>query len=431
MNLAATELAAVFLGLAVLLLVSKALGELARRLGHAAVIGELGAGILLGPTVFGGIFPELAAKIFPKTGAGGAFFSVLQGIGVLIFLLTAGTETHLSRLRQHARAAIWVSAGGVILPFAIGFTSAHYGHGFFAGSLAGPVAAGKPLVLELFFATALAISALPVIAKVLMDLGLLRSEIGVVTMAAAILDDLAGWLIFACVLGLATLGSELRWSDLAAMIGLTLLFSAAMLVGFRPLIHRMFGWLRTHTPWPSTFVTLSIVCAFIAAAMTEWIGVHGLFGAFIAGVAIADSDHADEAARKPLEEMSLSFFAPLFFAMIGLRVDFIRGFDGPLIAVVLAVACLGKVLGCGIMARIAGLEPAKAWSVGFAMNARGAMEIVLGLAAFQAGLISEKLFVALVVMALVTSLMSAPVIRWLLRREQMREIEHNGAEKRA
>jgi mannitol/fructose-specific phosphotransferase system IIA component (Ntr-type) len=160
--------------------------------------------------------------------------------------------------------------------------------------------------------------------------------------------------------------------------------------------------------------------ALIAAAFTEWIGIHAIFGSFLAGVAMGDSKHLREKTRATIEQFVSFIFAPLFFASIGLKVNFIANFDLPLVVFVLVIATLGKVLGCGLAGRLSGLDRREAWALGFGLNARGAMEIILGLLALKNGVIGERLFVALVVMALATSLMSGPILQRLLRLKKPR-----------
>jgi Kef-type K+ transport system membrane component KefB len=156
----------------------------------------------------------------------------------------------------------------------------------------------------------------------------------------------------------------------------------------------------------------------LASAFTEALGIHALFGAFLAGSALSDSGGVPASEREPLRRCVLGFFAPIFMAGIGLRVDLIASFDPALVAFTLVLACAGKILGCGIAGRLAGLPAREAWAVGFCLNSRGAMEIILGLVALENGLISQELFVALVVMALVTSMMVGPIVSRLVRREE-------------
>ena len=188
-----------------------------------------------------------------------------------------------------------------------------------------------------------------------------------------------------------------------------------MLTAGRWLINRSLPWIQAHSSWPGGILGFSLSLALFCAAFTEWIGIHAIFGAFIAGIALGDSRHLRERTRATIEQFVSFIFAPLFFAGIGLKVNFVKEFDLLLVITVLIIATLGKVIGCGLAGRMSGMARREAWALGFGMNARGAMEIILGLLALKYGLINERLFVALVVMALATSLMSGPILQHVLR----------------
>ncbi|NLX20986.1 MAG: PTS transporter subunit EIIA [Phycisphaerae bacterium] len=397
-----------FLALGTLLLAARVLGELAMRFNQPAVVGEILAGVILGPTVMGAIAPDFTGLLFP---AAGSLPLVLDGFSILaitLFLLVAGIEVDLSVAWRQGRSALIVGILGIACPFALGFAAA-----WAAPQTLGAEAAAPPLIFALFFATALSISALPVIARTLMDLNLYRSDLGMLVVAAAIFNDLVGWIIFAFVLGMIPENTS-QAHPVLLTISLTIAFTAFMLTAGRWLIHRSLPWVQAHTTWPSGVLGLSLGMALLGGALTEWIGVHAIFGALLVGVAIGDSAHLREHTRTIISHFISCFFAPLFFASIGLRVNFVQQFDLFLVLTVLAIACLGKIVGCTLGARYVGISRREAWAVGFGMNARGAMEIIIGLLALQYGLIGERMFVALVVMALVTSLISGPAMQRLL-----------------
>ncbi|MGL5892888.1 MAG: cation:proton antiporter, partial [Bacteroidia bacterium] len=267
----------------------------------------------------------------------------------------------------------------------------------------------KHFLFALFLGTALSISALPVIARILMDMNLFRTNIGMIIIASAMFNDLVGWLIFSFILSVAGQGSS------QAEVGYTILyilsFGAFMLFIGRSLINRALPWIQTKLSWPGGVLAMSLGLCLLSAAFTESIHIHAILGAFIAGIAIGDSVHLREQAREIIHQFVTNFFAPLFFVSIGLKVNFIEHFDGLIVAVVLVLAFIGKVVGAGLGARLGGLSKRNALAVGFGLNARGAMEIILGTLAYEAGLISQAVFVALVIMALITSITSAPLIR--------------------
>ena len=409
-----SETTALFLALGVLLAAARLLGELARRYNQPAVLGEILAGILLGPTVFGALAPEWSAFLFPRAGGGALALDGLMTLAIALFLLVAGMEVDLSTIWRQGKLAINVGVAGVVVPFAVGFGAA-----WFFPRLMGIEPGGDPLLFALFMATALSISALPVIAKTLMDLNLYRSDLGMLVVAAAVFNDLVGWIIFAVILGLLGTGPA-HALTIGQTIGLTLCFALFMLTAARWLINRVLPWIHAHASWPGGVLGFALALTLVAAAFTEWIGIHAIFGAFLAGVALGDSRHLRERTRATIEQFVSFIFAPLFFAGIGLKVNFVAEFDLVLVLTVLVIATLGKVLGCGLAGRFSGLARREALALGFGMNARGAMEIILGLLALKYGLIGERLFVALVVMALVTSLMSGPLLQKVLRLKKPR-----------
>jgi Kef-type K+ transport system membrane component KefB len=182
----------------------------------------------------------------------------------------------------------------------------------------------------------------------------------------------------------------------------------------RAAMHRVLPWVETHLSFAGGVLGVALTATFLGAALAEWIGLHAVFGAFLVGVALGDSSHLREPTRGAISDFVGSLFAPLFFASIGLGVDFAQSFDLTLVLAVLGIACAGKIFGCALGARVAGMPKRQAWAVGFAMNGRGAMEIILGLLARQAGLVDDRMFVALVVMALATSMLAGPMVRALV-----------------
>jgi Kef-type K+ transport system membrane component KefB/mannitol/fructose-specific phosphotransferase system IIA component len=398
-----------FLSLGILLGAAHICGELAQRLRQPAILGELIAGVLLGPTVLGNMLPGVNLFLFPQHGSNAIALETITSVAVVLFLLIAGMEVDLSLVRKQGYVAPKVSITGIVIPFFLGFTVAW----LIPGTM-GRLPEADRLTFALFFATAMSISALPVIAKTLMDMGLYRSDFGMLIVSAAIVNDLIGWIIFAIVLGMmgTTAGQE---NHIMQTIALTLVFTGLMLTLGRWLIHRTLPFLQAYTKWPGGVMGFALTLAMLGAAATEWIGIHAIFGSFLVGVAIGDSSHLRERTRVTIEHFVSFIFAPVFFASIGLKVNFLTDFNIPLILTVLVIACVCKLLGGILGARWGGMSPRDSWAVGFAMNSRGAMEIILGMLALDAKIISQQLFVALVVMAIVTSMMSGPMMRFILK----------------
>jgi Kef-type K+ transport system membrane component KefB len=405
------HLGIMFLSLALLIGVARVLGELARRFHQPAILGELLAGVLLGPTLLGWLAPQVQAFLFPSEGPNAVVLESIGSLAIVLFLLVAGMEVDLSIVWQQGRAALKVGTLGTVIPFAIGLLGA----AIMPGALGRQVDA-DPTNFALFLATAMAISALPVIAKTLMDLDLYRTDLGMVVVSAAIFNDLIGWTIFALILGLMdTHGSTL---GIAMTLGLTLLFAAATLTVGRWAMHRTIPYLQAYTHYPGGILGFAVTLGLLGAALTEFIGIHPIFGAFLVGIALGDSSHLSERTRVLIDEFISFVFAPLFFASIGLRVNFAAHFDATLVTLILTLATLGKLSGAVLGARWGGFPTRDQWAIGFAMNARGAMEIILGTLALEAGIINQRLFVAIVIMAIVTSAMSGPLIRRALMRRQ-------------
>lgn len=425
------EITTLLIGVGLLLGLARVLAEVARRVGQPSVVGEIMAGVLLGPTVLGTVWPEAKDALFPSTGGLPAARSALTTLSVTLFLLVAGMELDLTKILKRRRAAVMISLGGIIVPFASGWVP-----GYLAPAWMGAGEFATPTLFALFFGTAMAISALPVIAKILMDLHLFKTELGATIIASAVIDDLCGWVIFGIILAMmgaqageaasaaAAVSGEARpevWLSVLLVVG----FAAGMLTIGRWLINAVLPWIQAHTAWPGGVLGFALVGCVLCAAFTEWIGVHAIFGAFFFGVALGDSRHLRTSTRATIDQFVSFIFAPLFFASIGLRVNFATNFDLLLVLVVLTIACAGKFLGCATAGRLAGLPKKESLAIAAGMNARGAMEIILGLLAREAGLISDRLFVALVVMALVTSMAAGTMMqRFLGRSKSVRFVDY-------
>ena len=398
-----------FLALAALLASAKLAGELVKNFNQPSVLGEIMAGILLGPTVLGHYKPAVYNLLFPQSGPVALVLDGVTAISVVFFLLTAGIEIDLTSIFRQGKTALLVSLFGMVIPFAFGFGSA-MAFPEFMGADPG----ADRLVFGLFIGTALSISALPVVARVLMDLNLLRTEMGTVVMSSAMFDDLVGWILFGLVLGMMNPGGN-SGHGIRHTIILVLSFAVLMLTVGRWLIHRILPFIQAHTTWPGGVLGFIFSLTLASAAFAEYAGIHAVFGAFITGAAVGESSHLRERTSENIHQIVTNVFAPLFFASIGLHTNFVTNFHLGVSSLILGVACLGKLVGAGWGARLGGMDFRTAAGIGVAMNARGAMEMILGILALQAGLIHEPMFVALVVMALVTSLLSAPTIRLLIQ----------------
>jgi Kef-type K+ transport system membrane component KefB len=393
--------------LGTMLIVGRIFAEMARKLNQPAVIGEILAGILLGPTILGMIHPETFHSLFPTPSGAGTVLTGLVQVAVVMLLFIAGLEVDLQIVMQQGRQAISTSILGLIIPFGLGFVFPYYFPEFF-----GIADSDELLTFALFMGTAMAISALPVIVRILMDLNLFKSRMGLLVVASAMVDDVVGWMIFSVILGMIGKGSDMPIWKTAL---LTLSFAAVMLTIGRGLLNRVLPWVNKTLAWPGGVLSLSLALCFLAAAFTEYIGIHAIFGAFVMGIALGDSEHFSERAKEIVHQFINNIFAPLFFVSIGLRVNFITNFDFMLTMIIISIAFLGKIAGAGLGARLGGFTWREAFAAGFGLNARGAMEIILGIIALENGLINEAVFVSLVIMALFTSMTSGPLMRFCLR----------------
>jgi Kef-type K+ transport system membrane component KefB/mannitol/fructose-specific phosphotransferase system IIA component (Ntr-type) len=400
--------AVVFLvALAVLLGVARLLGEVARLLGMPLVVGEIFAGILLGPTVLGRALPNVQSWLFLQP-TPQKMLAAYTTLGVVLLLVVAGLEVDLGIVRRRGRSALFTSVLGMVVPL---------GGGLLLGFMlpeSDMVHPGHRVLFALFIGVALSISALPVIAKTLLDLGLFKTDLGLLVMAAAMINDIVGWLAFSMLVG-PMQGNALDVTKIVTMVVLSLLFVVSVVTVGRRAIDRLLGRF-TDDSHAGRVLSLVILLALVGASITQALGIHAVLGGFVVGVAMGDSPRLKERTRANVHEFVTNVFAPVFFASLGLRVDFVRAFDLRLCALVFVVASVAKVLGCSVGARGGGLRWRESFAVGFGLNARGAMEIILALLALEAGLLKEQLFVALVVMALGTSLISGPAMKKLLYR---------------
>ncbi len=412
------DLTILFLSLGVLLFFARLLGEIAKNLGQPAVLGEIIAGILLGPTVLGYFLPDLHGAIFPDTPGYTAGMKAITALAITLFLMIAGMEVDLSAMVRQGKSSAVISLFGMLIPFGVGFVCA-----WFMPRIFGAAEDAALLPFALFLGTVLAISSLPVIAKTLMDLNIYRSDFGMVVISVAVVDDIAGWMLFAVILGMLDTHSGAGFGVLGTII-LSLGFAFLLLTVGRIIIDRILPIVQAYTSWPGGVLGFAVVGAFLSGAFTEWIGIHSIFGAFLFGVALGDSQHLRERTRFVLDHFISFIFAPLFFASIGLMVNFATNFDLLLVLAIILIACIGKLAGAGWGGRWVGFSWRESMAIGVGMNARGAMGIILAVPALQANLINERMFVAIVIMALVTSMGAGTIMQQLLQHKKAPRFLH-------
>jgi Kef-type K+ transport system membrane component KefB len=407
-SLAHKDVINLLLQLAIMLLMARIFAEIAQKLKQPSVVGEIIAGIILGPTILGMIGPDFFDFMFRSNPSANLALDGIVQMAVILLLFIAGLEVELHLVWSQGKSAVSISLLGLIVPFVLGFIFPYFFPSVFN------ISEESRLLFSLFMGTAMSITALPVVVRILMDMNLFKTKMGMVIVAGAMVNDIIGWLIFSVILSFMGKTGNL---SLINTIGITLVFTVFMLTLGKGLLNKVLPWTNKKLAWPGGVLSLSMAFCFLLAAFTEWLGIHAIFGAFLFGVALGDSDHLSEKAKEIIHQFINNIFAPLFFVSIGLKINFFTNFDIWLVVIIIAISFAGKIIGSGYGAVLSGYSKMDALAVGFGMNARGAMEIILGLIALENGLINEKLFVALVVMALVTSMTSGPLMKWAMKKK--------------
>ena len=416
-----------FTQIMLLIVVGRLLGELMQRIGQPAVIGQLLAGIILGPSVFGALWPTAQHMIFPVASADRQMLNAVSELGVLMLLLLTGMETDLGLVKRVRRAAALTSLAGIVIPFLCGYA---LGEMLPESLLPDP---GRRLLTSLFLATALSISSVKIVAAVLREVDFLRRNLGQVILAAAILDDTIGWTILAFIGGLAAEGKIVVGPLLISVFG-TIAFLIFCLTIGRRWVARIIRWTNDHFIIEMPVISVILVLMILLAMVTNFIGVHTVLGAFVAGIMIGQSPILTQHIEEQLRGLIVALFMPVFFGVAGLSID-LRVLGDPhllgLALLFIGIASIGKLGGCYLGSRLARMNHPEALAVGFAMNARGSTEVILATIGLTMGLLNQTLFTIIVVMAVVTTLIMPPMLRWALARVPMREEEKTRIETEA
>jgi Kef-type K+ transport system membrane component KefB/nucleotide-binding universal stress UspA family protein len=409
------------LQLAGLLLLARVLSEVMRRLEQPAVIGELIAGIVLGPTILGHFLPQLALAVFPQSTRQFHLLEVVSWLGMVLLLLLTGIEADVTVMRSLGRSSLFVSLGGMLLNFTFGGL---LGWLMPESMLTAP---GTRPLFAAFLATALAITAMPVVAKILIDLKLIRRNIGVVILSAGVLDDTTGWLVLSIIAGIASAG-VFSAPKLAFTLGGVVLYALAMRYVVYPLFTRLLAFTNERIQLAGADVSLILVFTFLSAAATEAIGVHAVFGAFVMGLLVRQVPRVRASSLHAIETFVLSALSPIFFAFVGLKVDLWSLSTWELPAIVIGLALVGKLVGCYTGGRLGGLNHWESLAVGFGMNARGAMGLVVALIGLSLGLLTAEMYSTIVLLAVVTSFLAPLLLRLVVPKLTMTEEERRRLE---
>lgn len=393
-----------------LLGLSRAAGLLLRRIGQPAISGEILVGILLGPTLFGRMLPNLHAAVFPPDLMQQNMLETVAWLGILFFLLDAGLDTNLTAALRQRRDALTISLSDLIIPMAIAFIPVWFLPDSYIGE------GGGRLLFTLFIATIMTISALPVTARILQDLGIYRSDASLLTMCALTINDIAGWLVFAVILGFATSGH-------ASLIKIPLILTATVaftLICFtigRKLTDRALSAINQHhLPQPGTSLTLIFLLGMIAGSVTLAIGIHALFGFFIAGIMVGESRHLSENTRQTISQLVKALLVPLFFASIGLKIDFLKELDLPLTALMLVIGVAGRFAGAWAGVSLTAQPKTSRHLIAAAHTPGGEMQIVIGILAMEYAVITPPVFVSIIVSAVLSSVLVGPWMKFALKR---------------
>lgn len=423
--IAAHPLLVFLLQVGVLLLLAILLGRLASRCGLPAIVGELSAGVLLGPSLFGWAAPDAAAWLLPSDPAQVHLLDAVGQIAVLLLVGLTGIEMDLRMIRRRGGTALRVSLAGLLVPLALGV-----GLGYPVAHMLGIDTSDRQM-FALFLGVAMCVSAIPVIAKTLMDMDLIHRDVGQLTLAAGMIDDTFGWLMLSVVSAM-TVGGLTAGVFAEAVGSLLLVLLIALLIG-RPLVRRA---LRLCKGSDERTVSAAAAMILLAAAGTQSLGLEAVFGAYLCGMLIGSSGEFDRARTVSLRMVVLAVLAPVFFATAGLRID-LRALTEPAVLgaalIVLAVAVLGKFAGAYIGARLSRLSRWEALALGAGMNARGVIEIIVAMVGLRLGILDTRTYTIIVLVAVVTSVMAPPLLKAAVKRidctpeEQRRHTAWRGA----
>src|SRR3954471_5978267 len=402
-----------------LIVVGRLLGEGMLRIRQPAVMGQLIAGLLLGPSVLGALWPEAEHFLFPRIPEQKAMLDGLAQFGILLLLLLAGMETELAMVRGVRRAAISASVAGIVLSFACGMLVGHF---LPASLLPDP---NKRIITSLFLGTALAISSVKIVASVVRDMGFVRRNVGQVILASAIVDDTIGWIIIAitfCLAGQESFG----WLLVGQSIAGTLLFLVFSFTLGRRLVFKLIQLTNDHFRGEAPVIAAILVVMGAFALTTQLIGVHTVLGAFVAGILVGESPILTEEIDRQLRGIVAGLFMPVFFGLAGLSADLTVLKDSQLALLTLgliAIASIGKASGAFAGGYFGGLTFRESTALAMGMNARGSTEVIVATIGLSMGMLSQNLFTMIVAMAVITTTAMPPTLRWALARLPMRREE--------
>ena len=399
--------------IAVLLMV-RLFGFLFKHIGQPGVIGEIVAGIVLGPSVLGYFFPDVFQALFPPESL--TNLELLSQVGLVLFMFVIGMELDFSVLKNKINETLVISHAGILVPFFLGIVASYWIYEEYAA------AQTAFLPFALFIGISMSITAFPVLARIIQERNMTKTSLGTLAIASAANDDVTAWCLLAVVIAIAKAGT---FASALYAIGLTVLYIIIMFMVVRPFLKKVGEVYANQEVINKTFVALILLILIISSTLTEIIGIHALFGAFMAGVVMPPSIGFRKVMMEKVEDIALVFFLPLFFAFTGLRTE-IGLINSPALwgvcLLLITVAVAGKLGGCAVAARLVGESWKDSFTIGTLMNTRGLMELVALNIGYEMGVLPPSIFVILVIMALVTTFMTTPLLhlveRVFARREE-------------
>ena len=404
-----TLLVSILVQLVVMIGAARIMNLLFRRCHQPGVIGEIVAGLLLGPSLFGHFCPSLSTAIFGARPA--PAIMILSQIGLILLMFQIGMSFEFGQLREARarRALLPIASVSVAVPFGLGLWLGHISAPVFAGAVAAPVYA-------LFCGVAMAITAVPILGRILTEYGLIRHELGVLAISAAALNDVAGWLLLATVSAIAT--ATFAPAQTALQMTCVLGFALVCVWLLRPAARWLLNAYPTHNgEVPPTLMAIMLIAVFILGMITFKLGIFGIFGGFVGGLLVHHDQAFVAAWRRQVGTFVLVFFLPVFFTYSGLHTNLlglVSGTDWLWLLIFMAVSILGKIIPVTLVSRLAGYSSQAALLLGVLMNTRALMELIVLNIGLETGFLPQKIFTMLVIMAVVTTLMTGPLLKFLM-----------------
>ena len=385
-----------------IVLVARCFGWIFRKIGQPTVIGEIIAGIVLGPSLFGLYFPDLKTALFPVESLGN--LQILSQVGLILFMFVIGMELDLKVLKNKANDAVVISHASIVIPFAMGIGLSYFIYHQFAPENV------EFLSFSLFMGIAMSITAFPVLARIVQERGIHKTRLGTIVITCAAADDITAWCLLAAVIAIVKAGS---FVSSLYIIGLAILYVAFMLLMVKPFLKRLGDLFANRETLSKPVVAIFFLTLLVSAYMTEVIGIHALFGAFMAGAIMPDQTRFRSLFIEKVEDVAVIILLPLFFVFTGLRTE-IGLINDPYLwkitGFIILVAVAGKFLGSALAAKFVGQTWRDSLTIGALMNTRGLMELVVLNIGYELGVLSPKIFTMMVIMALVTTFMTGPAL---------------------